>query len=537
MKKKIFAILMVLTFTVITPCTTYAVTREEVEQIMHTLLPGSKSITTAPFSFSNSSSQDVRSSSTVGQEQDAASPSVTSGISQQNPSVNSAAESLDNQGRVEAPAATKNHDLTRQEVFLTCLNKMGWTYTLSLFKRLSRLQEFSQFSPIDFVSNNMKPAPPQGLFTPTNEPFPESDLTKLKNWISSCVKNVSIEANIALKGSTLYVIKRGVPTSSGDVQDLEAQNVPLFIACYYHNPKKNSASVTRAQQFGSDKLPLATIASSVQGADFAINGGYFGAEKGQIVGVLRSNGKIVKKDFCPNRSGFAWNNKGEHIFFDARTTQNIVGNPAFDKYTEAFQAGPMLIFNGETTQSTEDIYKNVLSKRHPRSFVAELADGTLIWGEVDGRDAIHSVGMTIDELRAFCKERHFINALNLDGGGSSSVWWHGITFSKPCNKLASEMHIPYAVVICNEETTAQQLNIAQKKPTPAVTNTIVVPHTDHYMIEDTIGMPNHTPAPTEQPQQMQQPQEQPQEEPHVNSILQKYNDRNKTNNSIVLPQN
>ena len=75
-------------------------------------------------------------------------------------------------------------------------------------------------------------------------------------------------------------------------------------------------------------------------------------------------------------------------------------------------------------------------------------------GGGDGRDPAHSVGMTINELKRFCKERHFVNALNLDGGGSSSIWWNGLTFSKPCNLDSAERKIPYAIIIYNDTSSS-----------------------------------------------------------------------------------
>ena len=105
----------------------------------------------------------------------------------------------------------------------------------------------------------------------------------------------------------------------------------------------------------------------------------------------------------------------------------------YDEYTEMMQAGPLLVKEGEAAPNTEDVDPAVLNRRHPRTFVG--TDGSRVfWGVVDGRDNMHSVGMTIEELRTFCiKGLALTDALNLDGGGSSSIWWRGMTFSQPSN--------------------------------------------------------------------------------------------------------
>ena len=102
---------------------------------------------------------------------------------------------------------------------------------------------------------------------------------------------------------------------------------------------------------------------------------------------------------------------------------------------------------GEAAPNTEDVDPAVLNRRHPRTFVG--TDGSRVfWGVVDGRDNMHSVGMTIEELRTFCiKGLALTDALNLDGGGSSSIWWRGMTFSQPSNDSDVERPIPYAVLM------------------------------------------------------------------------------------------
>lgn len=349
-----------------------------------------------------------------------------------------------------------NQNLTREEVFLTCMTKMGWANTLTLLRQLVVFNEYPNFSPVDFIRTNMKPAPPADLFTPSGDIFPSEDLPKLKEWIGQCIINVQLETKFTVNDNSLYLIKKGVPTQSGKIQDMDAKNVPLFIVYYIQDSQKNAAEIVPAKLFKHDKLPLSIIAREREGVELAINGGYFGAAPGLIIGVLRFKGRNMRKYFWPYRSGIAWNDYGEHRFFDGRFTKTVVDDRAFDKYTEVFQAGPMLIFNGQTTQNTENFEPGLLNRRHPRSFVAEQADGKLVWGLVDGRNASHSVGMTINELRRFCEERHFVNALNLDGGGSSSIWWNGIRFSRPSNQYGAERKIPYAVLIYRGQARPQQ---------------------------------------------------------------------------------
>ena len=58
---------------------------------------------------------------------------------------------------------------------------------------------------------------------------------------------------------------------------------------------------------------------------------------------------------------------------------------------------------------------------HPRSAVGLTADGRLILATVDGRETGVSEGVRLTELAELMLERGAVQAINLDGGGSSTL--------------------------------------------------------------------------------------------------------------------
>lgn len=60
--------------------------------------------------------------------------------------------------------------------------------------------------------------------------------------------------------------------------------------------------------------------------------------------------------------------------------------------------------------------------RHPRTAAGVCADGTIILAEVDGRIPAHSNGATLVDLACFLQTLGVVDAVNLDGGGSSAVY-------------------------------------------------------------------------------------------------------------------
>jgi exopolysaccharide biosynthesis protein len=61
------------------------------------------------------------------------------------------------------------------------------------------------------------------------------------------------------------------------------------------------------------------------------------------------------------------------------------------------------------------------TQRHPRTAIGWRADGTLVLVVVDGRQPRISVGMTINELAHLMLDLGCVEAINLDGGGSSTM--------------------------------------------------------------------------------------------------------------------
>ena len=177
------------------------------------------------------------------------------------------------------------------------------------------------------------------------------------------------------------------------------KNEPLFAAALAVDMAAVPCQIATAEMIGSKRAALATIAVENYGVVGGINGGYFSGAK--PIGVLRRQGRTDNARFWPNRSAFGWNESGGFIFIDGKIVNNIGSVHEYDEYTEMMQAGPLLVKEGEAAPNTEDVDPAVLNRRHPRTFVG--TDGSRVfWGVVDGRDNMHSVGMTIEELRTFC---------------------------------------------------------------------------------------------------------------------------------------
>ena len=76
----------------------------------------------------------------------------------------------------------------------------------------------------------------------------------------------------------------------------------------------------------------------------------------------------------------------------------------------------MDILRCDTTQYSR------IARRHPRTLIGKRADGTVVMAVIDGRFKGQADGTTIAETAYIARQLGLVDALNLDGGGSSTLW-------------------------------------------------------------------------------------------------------------------
>ena len=84
--------------------------------------------------------------------------------------------------------------------------------------------------------------------------------------------------------------------------------------------------------------------------------------------------------------------------------------------------------------------------RHPRTAAGVRGDGTIVLAVVDGRQPKISVGFSIDELAGLMAELDCVEAINMDGGGSSTMVAGGRVVNSPSD-AAGERAVSDALLI------------------------------------------------------------------------------------------
>ncbi|MCK8058491.1 MULTISPECIES: phosphodiester glycosidase family protein [unclassified Fusibacter] len=179
-------------------------------------------------------------------------------------------------------------------------------------------------------------------------------------------------------------------------------------------------------------LETTTDAAERTGAILTINGGGFDkvSKDGETVSVMNGNtvvdGNLVNPFVVPD---------SEHLFFVGTDKYGnlIGGRPNSEKELFAlnpYQGAsflPILIQNGEKT-TLPILWQN---NKHPRTIIGDYSNNDLILIVIDGRQSDWSNGITLERLQDKLIELGVKNAYNLDGGGSTSMYFKGEVLNRP----------------------------------------------------------------------------------------------------------
>jgi exopolysaccharide biosynthesis protein len=85
----------------------------------------------------------------------------------------------------------------------------------------------------------------------------------------------------------------------------------------------------------------------------------------------------------------------------------------------------------DITAAREKMLPTFATDRHPRTAIASLRDGRVLLVVVDGRQPSLSIGMSLDELARFLIELGAVEAINMDGGGSTTMVVNDAIVNRP----------------------------------------------------------------------------------------------------------
>ncbi|MDR0896098.1 MAG: phosphodiester glycosidase family protein [Prevotellaceae bacterium] len=159
-----------------------------------------------------------------------------------------------------------------------------------------------------------------------------------------------------------------------------------------------------------------------KGAVAAINGGFF-KEDGSSSTYLRKSGIVIDTTVTTKLSTVV--NGAIQIRRDridiTPWTRYSADTCSLESGT-VLVAGPLLLQDGQN-YSFDTVYnQDFVNARHPRSVVANLKNGNILLLVASGRLPGHAEGINLPQLQHLLRMLGGKDAINLDGGGSSTLW-------------------------------------------------------------------------------------------------------------------
>jgi exopolysaccharide biosynthesis protein len=215
-----------------------------------------------------------------------------------------------------------------------------------------------------------------------------------------------------------------VTTGSGD------STVTYYVADVVLDDATTLQSAFANDSFGENITQTTSAIAEANNAIFAINGDYYGFRD---TGIVIRNGVVFRDDGA--RQGLAFYRDGTVNVYDETTTS--AEQLLADGVWNTLSFGPSLLDNGEVAAGIEDVEVDTNFGNHsiqgeqPRTAVGIIDENHLVFVVVDGRSPGYSAGVTMTGLAEIMQGLGATTAYNLDGGGSSTMYFNGGLVNNP----------------------------------------------------------------------------------------------------------
>jgi exopolysaccharide biosynthesis protein len=197
-------------------------------------------------------------------------------------------------------------------------------------------------------------------------------------------------------------------------------NQNIHILKFKNKPRKIQLAFASA----GDSLVLTSELAKQNNALAAINGTFFDVKKGGSVDFIKIDNKILDttqhngKKLAGHQQSAILIKKNKISIQKARDSIDFQWTNALKSFPDAMVTGPLLIWKGQEYPLSKSAFD---TNRHPRSCACVTQKNEVILMTVDGRTA-ESYGVSLYELRYLLKLLDCKNAINFDGGGSTTMW-------------------------------------------------------------------------------------------------------------------
>ena len=160
----------------------------------------------------------------------------------------------------------------------------------------------------------------------------------------------------------------------------------------------------------------------------AVNGSFFDMDHGNPICYLKINGNALGEN-TPQKEDSIRRKYYQHATLLLNGGRPQLAVPDSSRLWEeqlqdsnVMTAGPMLLLGGKEVPQRDD--RTFVTRRHNRTALGIRPDGTTLLVVADGRFKHQAEGFSLPELQRVMRWLGCTDAINLDGGGSTTMYIH-----------------------------------------------------------------------------------------------------------------
>jgi len=176
--------------------------------------------------------------------------------------------------------------------------------------------------------------------------------------------------------------------------------------------------------YGKNVTATTSETAAANNAVLAINGDYYGAQE---TGYVIRNGVVYRDTTSSDEDILCIYADGtmEIVNTSEKTADELVAEGVW----QAFSFGPALVEDGTISVSVSEEVGQAMTS-NPRTAIGIIDSNHYLFVVSDGRTD-ESEGLTLYELASFMESLGATTAYNLDGGGSSTMYYNGTVINNP----------------------------------------------------------------------------------------------------------
>ncbi|MBE6041353.1 MAG: phosphodiester glycosidase family protein [Clostridiales bacterium] len=216
--------------------------------------------------------------------------------------------------------------------------------------------------------------------------------------------------------------------SDGDVKvtlkEYRENDTSIYVADVQVSSAKYLKTALAQDSYGKNVTEKTSEIAENNNAILAVNGDYYGTQEN---GYVIRNGKLYRDTAVSGREDLVIYSDGsfEIIREEEITAKQLMAKGA----VQTLSFGPALIEDSAVSVDTEDEVGKAKAS-NPRTAIGMIDDGHYVFVVSDGRSSA-STGLSLLQLAEFMKSLGVKTAYNLDGGGSSTMYFNGSVVNNP----------------------------------------------------------------------------------------------------------